>query len=203
MPTFNYTTNIPDANNNPSADQPDMKINTNSIDSLLNVDHYSFEESGFDGTHRQVQLRNAAGGSGTIPAGLQGNGWGTLYGSSTGGSSELYFVRGATATGIRLTGPGTPTPAATPATNQTSNGYTFLPGGLLFQFGLTDPTGASLTVAFPITFTTAVLSLTLGPITNGATRFFTIENSVSTSGFTVASSTGSSPRGVYWMAIGY
>jgi len=40
--SFTYNRDIPDAPNNPSADQPDMKINTNSIDDLIAVDHVSF-----------------------------------------------------------------------------------------------------------------------------------------------------------------
>lgn len=42
MANFPYTDDIPLATNNPSQDQPDMKINTNSIDSLIAVDHVSF-----------------------------------------------------------------------------------------------------------------------------------------------------------------
>ena len=202
MPTFIYTNDIPDANNNPSTDQPDMKVNTNSIDSLINVDHYSFQESGYDGTHRHVQLRDDETLNGTIPTGLQGSGWETIYSSKTSGIGDLWFVREAALTGIRLTGPGTPNPIASAAAGQASNGYTFLPGGMLLQFGLTNAVGASLAVSFPITFSTALLSLTLGTISGAANRFFTI-TSQSTSGFTVVSSTGISVTGSYWMAIGY
>lgn len=42
MTTFTYSRDLPESNNNPSVDQPDMKINTNSIDDLINVDHNSF-----------------------------------------------------------------------------------------------------------------------------------------------------------------
>lgn len=43
MPTpLNYNRDIPDAPNKPSVDQPKMKTNTNSIDTLLAVDHVSF-----------------------------------------------------------------------------------------------------------------------------------------------------------------
>jgi len=45
MPNFTYVRDIPDAPHNPSVDQPDMKINTNSIDDLLLVDHYSFNDA--------------------------------------------------------------------------------------------------------------------------------------------------------------
>lgn len=130
MPSFGYTRDIPESDHSPSTDQPNMRTNTNSIDSLISIDHYSFEQLNFDGTHKQVQLRNAAGINGTIPAGLQGNGWETLYASTTAGNGELWFVRGASATGVQLTGPGTPTISG--------NGSTFLPGGLILNWGFYD-----------------------------------------------------------------
>lgn len=56
MPNFVYTTNIPFASHNPSADQPIMQVNTNSIDEILAVDHYSFNtgNGGYHKTIRQV-----------------------------------------------------------------------------------------------------------------------------------------------------
>lgn len=65
--TFTYTRDIPDAPNNPSVDQGPMKTNTNSIDSIIAVDHYSFSggpnSEPIAGRHRQVTIsqKNAAG----------------------------------------------------------------------------------------------------------------------------------------------
>jgi hypothetical protein len=42
MGMFTYNGNIPFATNNPSVDQPDMETNTNSIASLIQVDHQGF-----------------------------------------------------------------------------------------------------------------------------------------------------------------
>lgn len=53
MPTWNYDLDIPFEDNNPSVDQPRMRQNTNSIDGLLNEDHYSFETDNFDGWHKK------------------------------------------------------------------------------------------------------------------------------------------------------
>ncbi len=55
MPLFSYNRDIPDGPNNPSVDQPKMKINTNSTDDLIDVDHFSFDESN-GGYHRQVTV---------------------------------------------------------------------------------------------------------------------------------------------------
>lgn len=62
-----YTRNVPDAPNNPSNDQPKMEINTNSTDSLINIDHYSFNITDTGGTHRKVTMSNTA--SPVIPVG--------------------------------------------------------------------------------------------------------------------------------------
>lgn len=58
---INYNTNIPDAPNDPSADQPKMQTNTNSIDTIIGIDHYSFADSP-SGFHKQVHfpLKNVA-----------------------------------------------------------------------------------------------------------------------------------------------
>jgi|SRR6185436_17180393 len=42
---LNYTTGIPDTPNNPSNDQPPMKINTNSISSIIQIDHHGFKDN--------------------------------------------------------------------------------------------------------------------------------------------------------------
>lgn len=46
MTAFSYNNNVPATNNNPSVDQPDMKINTQSIEQLIAVDHVSFNSAG-------------------------------------------------------------------------------------------------------------------------------------------------------------
>jgi hypothetical protein len=57
----NYNLNIPDGPNNPSDDQPLMKENTNSIQTLISVDHVGFNSSGnppngVGGHHLQVSF---------------------------------------------------------------------------------------------------------------------------------------------------
>lgn len=50
-----YNRDIPDAPNNPSVDQPKMKENFNSIDTLLAVDHVSFNANN-GGFHKQIDF---------------------------------------------------------------------------------------------------------------------------------------------------
>lgn len=51
--TFSYNNSVPATNNNPSVDQPDMLTNTQSINSLVAVDHVSFNTAS-GGTHLQT-----------------------------------------------------------------------------------------------------------------------------------------------------
>ena len=48
-----YNRNIPNPPNNPSQDVPLMKVNTNAIDTILAIDHVSFNSQD-GGTHKQV-----------------------------------------------------------------------------------------------------------------------------------------------------
>lgn len=53
MPSINYFRDIPNGPNDPSDDQPLMQINTNAIDEIFEVDHYTFGTNGnLDGWHR-------------------------------------------------------------------------------------------------------------------------------------------------------
>lgn len=61
-----YNRDIPDTPNNPSNDQPKMKINTNSIDDILGVDHISFNANS-GGTHLQNSYVNFS--TGTVIGG--------------------------------------------------------------------------------------------------------------------------------------
>jgi len=93
MPTFTYFDNIPAGPNNPSVDQPNMQTNTNSTDGIINVDHYSFEQSNLDGWHKQVTLP-----ANNVP-GAQTGLASTVYsdvGISVPTKSQLYFRNSAT-----------------------------------------------------------------------------------------------------------
>lgn len=41
--TISYTTGIPDANHNPSVDQPNMRINNDNIKQIIGIDHCTFD----------------------------------------------------------------------------------------------------------------------------------------------------------------
>lgn len=85
--TFTFNTAIPAANNNPSVDQPDMLINNQSTDGILNVDHISFNAMN-GGQHKQITFNNK-----NIP-GAQTDPQSVLYtNSGTASSVSQQFYR--------------------------------------------------------------------------------------------------------------
>lgn len=205
MTVYDYTNDIPNPPNAPSVDVPNMKINTNSISGIISTDHIGFGLSN-GGAHNQVQIANTGGINGQIPAGLIGNGFETLYSSNTQGNGELWFVRGSDATGTQLTGPGVP--------SATSNGYTFLPGGILIQWGIQTGTATSGTVNFVSdgnrNFPNECWIVTIGPKYNSssgaptsAVTYTVDQKTISNTQFDwilVGSQTNF--KGFYWIAIG-
>lgn len=125
--TISYNLNIPDGPNNPSNDQPKMKVNTNAIDAWTAIDHVKFDTSPA-GTHKQVTFssKNAAGAQ-VDPQSVLYTGNGTAFSSI----AQMYFrnqsgivpVNMIRAFGSFLTNPGNTTQI---------NGYnfTFLVNGL-------------------------------------------------------------------------
>lgn len=104
--SFTYHTGIPDAPNNPSVDQPKMKTNTNSINSLITVDHQGFNAAN-GGYHKVIHFVKQT----SIPP--QVSGFGQLYvrdydaGGLIAADQQLYYKSGNTggpSLGAQLTG---------------------------------------------------------------------------------------------------
>lgn len=74
MASYTYTNDIPFENNAPSVDQPNMKVNTNSIDSLIGEDHISFNTP--NGGYHKIVHQETGGrtrsGAGAVTAGFPG-----------------------------------------------------------------------------------------------------------------------------------
>lgn len=206
MPNFIYTRDIPDAAHNPSTDQPDMKINTDSIDDLIQVDHYSFNDNN-GGFHKQsTYVAQADPTTGVLQ--------GATYTKNVGaGVTQLFYRRESNGTVIRLTGD----------TSAGFNGYTFLPGGIIIQWGFQNGThsgvnhtfnpGDTGTTSFPITFPNQIFNVTTNVNFNSNTAGAPSASSAliiapdyfntNTSGFSwKAGGSGGSYTVFYWFAIG-
>jgi len=130
MSNIAYNRDIPNAPNNPSNDQPLMKINNNAIDSILKVDHHGFNDatnlSGFHTViHQDAQTANPAPIAGPPAIGQTY----TRSITPTGGVADVQlFYLSALGVATQLTGPS--------SVSATTNGYVYLPGGILMQWGV-------------------------------------------------------------------
>jgi hypothetical protein len=199
-----YERDIPDAPNNPSVDQPDMKANTNAIDDILAVDHYSFNvnESGW---HKQATMPVL----GAIPAKTAGQG--VTYTKTADGASNLFYAGDANTDEYQLTRTNTANfPTFAVDTGPSSTGWTFLPGGLLMQWGhRTTGSNGTASITFPITFTTGAFTVLVtvkqpGSVGSFNDRIGTFRD-LTTSGFTMVITNGSGSgrdETGYWIVVG-
>ena len=216
MTNYAYTRDIPAANHNPSVDQPDMKTNTNSTGSLIGEDHYTFGVAN-GGFHKQIRLPDLVG-IGNLAPRIANSGtiW-TQKASSIGATQEsnLFYVPDLTSDSYQLTRP--ITSKKTLFGVLTSNypgsggsnffgGWTFLPGGMLFQYGYVDTSADANVIVFPITFKvgTTPFSIQLtGSITNDTTvRMGVLDGSVTATQFTTNNTATTRLKRIYWQAIG-
>lgn len=131
--SFTYTNAIPVGTNNPSQDWTNMNTNTTSISGLIAVDHIGFNTAN-GGYHNVVHFSNQSVDPGTIA------GVGQEY-TKTVGSDQQLFYRSGGGVITQLTGPN--------AAVASGNGYTWLPGGILMQWGTKTPVGnGNQTVTF-------------------------------------------------------
>jgi len=156
---FDYIKNIPDGPNNPSVDQPKMKTNTNSINDLIGVDHITFNLNN-GGFHTDIHISP----QGADPAPFAGVG--QLYTKTVGAPADqqLFYESGG---GVinQLTGG---------ANSATVNGFTFLDGGILFQWGqykitTPDTLNGFFIITFPTAFPTTLFSVVATPFFTSST----------------------------------
>lgn len=208
MPNFNYTNDIPDAPNDPSVDQPDMKINTNSINSLLAVDHYSFNLAN-GGWHKQSTYIDQS--IPTVSAGQC-----AVWGKTANGTVNLFFTDVNSGDEYQLTRADTSLFAefATNTNYQVgppslTGGWTYLPGGMLLQYG-SFTVSSGETITFPKPYTNAPYSVIATIGSNVAQGKIAYVNSVTATDFVVTLIFNSSGATwlpdttipVRWMAIG-
>lgn len=92
--SISYNNNIPAAPNNPSNDQPLMRDNTNAINSILDIDHITFNSGAGEnsGQHRQVVFNKTSVGA-NVP-GVQSGVNSALYtdaGAADATKPQLYW----------------------------------------------------------------------------------------------------------------
>jgi hypothetical protein len=197
--TLPYDTGFPVPGDSLGTTQAKFFNNTSSVKSLLNVNHYDFSNTLY-GNHKLVIYGRETSNFPNL-TGILANAIAT-YGKSDGTRTQLVFQPSGDSTGaqaIQLTA-GDVTNANFGAA---TNGWTFLPGNLIYQYGFQAAINGNITVTYPLPFPTAVYSVEITPVTDDNT---TIRNSIlnvsGTASFVISHTDTSHLTGFYWMAIG-
>lgn len=193
---MSFNPNVPTGLVNLDVDYANVQNNFSSSNTSFGVNHVPFSVALNNGKHKFVEMPN-----GILPVGLAA-GESTLYSKSVSGASQLFFTRDNSGIEIQLTGP------TTPVAN--TNGYTFLPGGILMQWGIVNSPTSTGTVTFAtanIAFPTSCFNVqcTLIAKSGGTSTSNTvapITGTVTNTGFGYSYTATSSYVAFYWVALG-
>jgi len=184
-----YVPTIPNPTDLISVSQGQLKTNFTVLNTTISENHVAPTAVG-RGKHNACVFPQRAAGIATAAT------EGAIYTKSLGGSPNLYWRRKSNGAEIQMTTNHTPSAAA--------NGYTFLPGGLLLQWGTNHANAGDTTFNFPIAFSVAPYSITitLYRTTGGTVQSLYVVSGTppTTTQFTVYKSGGG--QNFFWMAIG-
>ncbi len=197
---MSYTANTPQTGQSLGFTRPIINSNFQTINTAFAINHIAFNISGA-GKHKFVEMPNQS----VIPSPLAG-GEGTLYCKASGGAAQVFYTPGVSTNEYQLTRAITAS-FATFGTNtgyaaNHTGGWTFLPGGMLLQYGLRISAGTSGVITFPTAFTNAPYSITVSLYSNAASRTVVVDTGTAptTTGFNFINSAAG--LGVFWTAIG-
>jgi hypothetical protein len=195
--TIAYNLGIPNAPNNPSTDQPNMKTNNDNIATYVGIDHVGFNTAG-SGQHNQVTFNaNNVPVPPVSPPILFTNTVATLpqlffYSGDAAHSANQYSISGSGGTG--------------------SGGSTFLLGGLILKWGVvaaTDNTTINFATASGAVFPNNCLGVQLTLYTASASSanamILSVSPTPSNSAFTPRIRTSAGTTGsatIFYLAIG-
>lgn len=215
MPT--YTQNMPLPKQSLGITQPLVNTNFQTIYDVFAINHFEYDKVNF-GRHKFVEMPISGGGAGTIPLGLIAN-EGTIYTKTGSNATDLFYTNDASGNEYQLTRTrNSKFPLF--ATNtvydggipQLTGGWTFLPGGMLLQYGTYSKAPASLSstqnspdIPYPFSFSTGVFSLVISMEgASGSPNIVAVTDKSSLSKFKWQFTGGGSTSftGFDWIAIG-
>ncbi len=180
-----YQPLIPTGTVDLDVDYANIKGNFQQLDTSFAVNHTAFSVTPFNGMHTQVQMVEQSGDPSPI-AGTDSF-YTKVVTIAAAPLGETFFKRGGVSTPIQMTSGNI---------SDNSTGYSFLPGGILIQWGSAVGTN-NLSVNFPVQFT----SLYNVQVTLASNSHKYGIKSPSLSGFQF-STDSSSAASFYWVAIG-
>ena len=137
-----YSNNIPQPTDRPADSQAELLNNFQALKVFVDRNHVNIVDpttNTSEGKHKFVQMPNQ--GSAPTTNGTEG----AVYVKSAGGRSALFWRQQSNGTEVQMTNR---------VPQLSTDGYTFLPGGLLLQWGRVTATTTTTNISFPVTFTT-------------------------------------------------
>lgn len=202
-----YQPNIPTGLINLDVDYQNIRNNFTQLNTSFGLNHIQFSVGPNNGKHTFVEMVNSS----TIPAGLTSS-EGTMYTKLLSGTSQLFYTPDNSGNEFQLTNVSSVQFARfgtnTNYTGTQSGGWTFLPGGLIMQYGsiITTPNGGTATITFPKPFLSQVYNIQLSfnrtdPSSVVQTVRVSNFSSASLSSFNFYSGSNNNTP-VFWTAIG-
>jgi len=195
-----YQPNIPTGLVNLDVDYQNIQNNFSQLNTSFGINHFPFDNNTpNNGKHTFVEMKD----SGAIPAPLTGS-EGTLYTKTAAAVTDLYYTPDNSTNEYQMTR----TISASFGTFSSSTGWTYLPGGLLLQWGKVAGSSANtIPVVFPVAFTNPAYSVQVIPeraasSPGDSTLTVIVTGSITTNGFTIGNVGSHTMVGWYWMAIG-
>lgn len=204
MGMFTYFPNIPFANNNPSVDQPNMETDTNSISSLIAIDHQGFNLNQ-GGYHTVVHFIDNVVDPPAVPPAGPLLGAGELYFKTLTSVVSDTALFSQTAGGLKAQLTCNISPSVMVDGFGSTFGTTFLPGGLLLNYGIFNRS-SSHAVNFLTPFSSPPYSITATPFgtlnSNSAYLSLTILSFTKTAYTWQIGGNNSAFNNFFWQAIG-
>ncbi len=184
-----YTPNIPQTGDNPSQSQGQILQNFQSLQDAQDKNHVTLQDITNRGLHKFLQMPE----QGSDPATTAN--MGAFYCKDIGGFTRGVFRQENNGTVIQMTGID-PLSAVT--------GYTFLPGGLLIQWGTSavNAAPASTNIVFPIAFPANCWNVSITPVRNSTNVDVVYLSGKNTINFTCRNTSSSGITSINWIAIG-
>lgn len=191
-----YTDNIPQSGQTLGQTQANINTNFSIIRTVQKVNHEDFDNAN-EGKHKFLQMPEQGAGPTTA---VNEAGFYSKPGTNP-VETNLFFRAENSGFEYQLT----KAVSASTASFGTSTGWTFLPGGLLLQWGVANiPSGTGGTVVFPVAYTNPAYSVQLTmdrSSTSSANYGLFLNGTPTNTGFATNSGLAGS-HDVFWMAIG-
>lgn len=192
-----YQPGIPTGTVDLDEDYQNIQGNFQQLDTTFGIDHTTFSnQTAQNGYHRVIHIIPNTGNPAAVSA--IGEVYVRTINDGINTDTALYFQSGL-GNVIQLTRNFVPSISA--------NGYTFLPGGLIFQWGtaISNTSSPNSSVTLPLPFPSSIFGVQICVRENSSSRRIWHINTLSTTNFTayIQDSSGSSVANTfYWTAIG-